>query len=228
MIIGLVGFLGSGKGTVGEILENFGFKTESFAGHVKDIASTMFIWPRWLLEGDTEKSRIFRESPCPFWSDKMGRPFTPREALQKIGTEVGRDIFDKDFWVHSLENRIDMTQNYVITDVRFPNEIEWIRKNNGIIVEIQRGENPEWYNQMVNLSKHFYMTKEKKIEFMKKYNVHESEWSWIGSNMDFLIKNDGTKQDLEFKINYMLTVIQNHDKLMPKSTQLGEANEAVH
>ena len=46
MIVGLVGFIGSGKGTAGDILKDFGFQQISFAGGVKDIAAVMFDWPR--------------------------------------------------------------------------------------------------------------------------------------------------------------------------------------
>ena len=75
MIVGLVGFIGSGKGTAGELLNELGFTSKSFAGPVKDVAASMFGWERALLEGDTDYSRNFRETPCPFWSKKMGKPF---------------------------------------------------------------------------------------------------------------------------------------------------------
>ena len=62
MIIGVVGFIGSGKGTVGDLLKTeFGFHSISFASHLKDVASLLFGWDRNLLEGDTDESRSFRE-----------------------------------------------------------------------------------------------------------------------------------------------------------------------
>jgi ABC-type oligopeptide transport system ATPase subunit len=58
MIIGIVGFAGSGKGTVGDILVNdHDFTKLSFADAVKDATSAIFGWPRHLLEGDTNESR---------------------------------------------------------------------------------------------------------------------------------------------------------------------------
>ena len=62
MIIGLLGFAGSGKGTVADILVSKGFKKESFADPVKDAVAAIFGWERSLLEGDTDESRIFRET----------------------------------------------------------------------------------------------------------------------------------------------------------------------
>ena len=57
MIIGFVGFIGSGKGAAGDILSEMGYTKESFAKGVKDTASVMFGWDRKLLEGDTEEIR---------------------------------------------------------------------------------------------------------------------------------------------------------------------------
>jgi hypothetical protein len=145
MIIGLVGFIGSGKGTVGDMFESHGFVKDSFAKPLKDACSVMFGWPRELLEGDTEVSRKWREEPDTFWSEKFGYSFTPRYALQLMGTEAGRNVFHQDIWVMSLLNRAK-GKDVVVTDVRFKNEINYIQENGGIIVRVKRGEEPEWYN----------------------------------------------------------------------------------
>jgi hypothetical protein len=63
MIVGLLGFIGSGKGTAGDILKDLGFTPVSFAKGVKDVTAEMFGWPRHLLEGDTQHSRDWREMP---------------------------------------------------------------------------------------------------------------------------------------------------------------------
>ncbi len=144
MLIGVVGFIGSGKGTVGDLLEQKGFVKDSFAKPLKDACAAMFGWPRDLLEGDTEASRQWREQPDEFWSEKMGKKFSPRLALQLLGTEAGRNVFHKDIWVNSLLKRAG-DSNVVITDVRFKNELKFIHKNNGIIVRVKRGPEPDWY-----------------------------------------------------------------------------------
>lgn len=198
-IIGLVGFIGSGKGTAGDILSENGYRKESFAKGVKDAASAMFGWKRGLLEGDTEESRKFRETPDPYWSTRFGKDFTPREALQLMGTEVGRDIFHQDFWVFQLENRVKTyVEPVVITDVRFPNEIDWIHSVGGKVIEIQRGGNPPWYKML----KATYPDRDKlsRWDVMSDYNVHYSEWAWIGCRIDKIIKNDGTLEDLTNKL----------------------------
>ena len=198
MIVGLLGFIGSGKGTAGDILKNLGFQPVSFAKGVKDVAAEMFGWPRHLLEGDTQQSRDFRETPDAFWTVELGKEFTPRLALQLMGTEVGRDIFHQDFWVIKLKRYMEQNPdtNYVITDVRFQNEINFVHQSNGILIEIERGVRPHWYEIAAKANHGDF----KAYEYMKKTGVHESEWRWIGGAIDHTIVNSGTLVDLQNKL----------------------------
>ena len=204
MIVGLLGFIGSGKGTAGDILKDMGFTPVSFAKGVKDVAAEMFGWPRHLLEGDTQQSRDWREQPDQFWSKEFGKDFTPRLALQLMGTEVGRDVFHQDFWVIKLKNYMqnNPNQSYVITDVRFQNEIEFVHSMNGILVEVQRGVTPHWYEIASKANRGDY----KAEEFMlKQSGIHESEWRWIGGSIDHTIQNDGSLEDLKNNLIKCLT-----------------------
>ena len=50
MIIGVTGFIGSGKDTVANYLTTFhGFKKLSFAGSLKDAVANVFGWDREML-----------------------------------------------------------------------------------------------------------------------------------------------------------------------------------
>ena len=94
MLLGLVGPIGSGKGTIADLLvERHNFIKESYANSLKDACSIIFGWDRQMLEGNTPESRAWREQDDKWWSDKLGRPFSPRLALQLMGTEAGRDVF---------------------------------------------------------------------------------------------------------------------------------------
>lgn len=200
MIIGFVGFIGSGKGTVADILTHkYGFHKESFANAVKDAVAPIFGWDRRMLEGDTKESREWRETPDPWWSEKLGKPFSPRLALQLMGTESGRNVFHTDVWVLSFLRRIDPAKNYVLADVRFPNEIDLIRNNGGKVVRVKRGAEPEWYDtaEAYNVSTNW----DGSMQHMKRYpNVHYSEWAWIGKSFDDEINNSTTLEDLEKKV----------------------------
>ena len=68
MIVGICGLIGSGKGTVADILVEQGFTKVSFADKLKDGVSTIFGWDRSLLEGDTDESRDWREQADEFWT----------------------------------------------------------------------------------------------------------------------------------------------------------------
>lgn len=195
MIIGFVGSIGSGKGTAGDILMERGFLCESFATPLKNVVSNLFGWPRHLLEGDTQESRDFRETKDEWWTKRFKKDITPRLMLQILGTECMRDCIHPDFWVACLEKRIKIDQDYVITDVRFPNEIDSIHKMGGKIVEIQRNAIAEWYVQAC-----MYNNGQSKV----KPDVHYSEWAWMGYKTDYTITNNGSIEDLEKEIELML------------------------
>ena len=76
--------------------------------------------------------------------------FTPRLALQLMGTEVLRNHFHEDIWLNSLEYRLRMRHQtdpcVVVSDARFSNELQLIKQMNGFVIWVQRGDLPEWYD----------------------------------------------------------------------------------
>lgn len=200
-ILAICGFIGSGKGTVSDILvRDHGYAKYSFADGLKDAISSIFGWPRALLEGDTVESRIWREQVDPWWAQRLGIPdLTPRWVLQKWGTEVGRYGFHSDIWVANTEMRVSREpRSVVIPDCRFPNEVESVKRQGGKVVWIRRGQLPEWYETALRQNR----TALEHSESMENLypNVHRSEWSWVGSDFDEIIDNDGDLHDLEASI----------------------------
>jgi len=188
MIIGLAGFQGSGKDTIADYLQNiYGFKRDSFAATLKDAVAAVFGWDRELLEGRTKESRAWRETVDPWWSTRLNMPnLTPRLVLQKWGTEVARKSWHDDTWIASLENKLNKAQNdIVITDVRFPNEIQAVRNAGGIVIRVVRGPEPEWYDAAVD-------TNQGTVNHMAQAypEVHPSEWAWIGTEFDAVLDNN--------------------------------------
>lgn len=201
MIIGLVGFIGSGKGTVADILvQKKGYTKMSFADTVKDATAAVFGWPRALLEGDTQASREFRETPDDWWSKRFDYSFSPRLALQMMGTEAGRDVFHPDIWVYSLERKMELYPNVVIADVRFPNEIQFIQNKGGFVIRVKRGKDPEWYDTALQANL------ERNSDLMVDHHIHYSEWAWIGEHFNYELYNDGSISMLEADVEHMLRV----------------------
>ncbi len=200
MIIGFVGFIGSGKDTAADYLVNFhGFRRDSFAATLKDAVANVFGWDRTLLEGRTKESREWREQEDAWWSERLGKPITPRYILQYWGTEVCRNGFHSDIWIASLENKLRKTaDNVVITDVRFTNEIKSIKDAGGKVFRIKRGPDPSWYEYAVNFNQgptnmRWSLSKMQ----LDRDKVHASEFSWVGNkHIDAEIDNNGTIDDL--------------------------------
>lgn len=202
-IIGICGWVGSGKDTAANFLiKNHGYRKVSFASTLKAAAAAIFGWPRNLLEGDTAESRLWREQIDTWWANRLGIPdLTPRWALQHLGTDTMRKAFHDDIWIASLEYALlGEPGNYVISDVRFPNEIDMVHKLGGKIVFIQRGDRPAWTNNV-------YEDLKDLRRFMEKYfpEVHASEYSWYLSKIDHHISNNGSIDELEQNINKLVS-----------------------
>jgi rhodanese-related sulfurtransferase len=198
MIIGIAGFQGAGKDTVADYLQNiYGFKRDSFAATLKDAVAAVFGWDRELLEGRTKESRIWREQVDPWWANRLNMPnLTPRLVLQKWGTEVARKSWHDDTWIASLENKLNRAHNdIVITDVRFPNEIQAVRNAGGIVIRVVRGPEPDWYATALGANAGILPDQ----ELLKQLGVHPSEWAWIGTNFDAVLDNNANGLDNLYK-----------------------------
>ena len=146
MIIGISGKAGSGKDTAAKMLEvlyanpnisyedfinrrykNFAdIQVVHFADTLKETAQVLFRIGEW--ETNTQEGKKTTIN----WIGK-----TVRELLQGIGQGL-RDAIDFDLWVKILFANTEGWSNYIIADVRYPNEIEAIKERNGILLRIDR------------------------------------------------------------------------------------------
>jgi len=130
MILGISGKLGSGKSHVARHIQNtlleYEFKKKSFGYDVKKIAS--------YLTGINMKTILSRKGKShylPEWDMTLG------EMYQKIGTDCMRLNLHTDAWILSLFSGYDSEQNWVIDDLRFPNEAEAIKERGGLIIRLE-------------------------------------------------------------------------------------------
>ena len=191
MLVGIVGLISSGKGTVADrLVQKHRFRKDSFAKSLKDAVSSMFNWDREMLEGKTDESRAWREKPDEFWSKRFGKEVTPRWVLQYFGTEVMRQGMHDAIWIDSCIARYDGKPT-VIADTRFENEIKTIREMGGKILLVKRGQDPDWFTDYVEGN-------------VEPKNVHLSEYAWAKSEYDHLITNNGTLEELHQQIDDLI------------------------
>lgn len=126
-LIGLLGRKGSGKDTAAAVLIANGYRNVKFAGCLKDMLKVLLCKQglsndviQRMIEGD------LKETPTVFLDGK-----TPRFAMQTLGTEWGRNLIGDDFWVNTALREAEGI-NAVVTDVRFPNEMDAIQSAGGI------------------------------------------------------------------------------------------------
>jgi hypothetical protein len=203
MIVGVVGFIGSGKDTVADYLVNFHqYRRESFASTLKDAVAAIFGWDRTMLEGRTKAAREWREQVDPWWAERLAMPtLTPRWVLQYWGTEVCRKAFHDDIWIASLENKLRTSQdNVVISDCRFPNEIVSIRNAGGRIIWVRRGQLPDWYDTAIAANQGHNVS----IQELKRLKIHASETAWVGTEFDAVIDNNSTIDELYSQVKNLV------------------------
>lgn len=129
-IIGFCGKKRSGKDTAGDAVASFGYMPIAFADPIKEICQTVFEFSDEQVYGSK------KEETDQFWG------FSPRWAMQTIGTEMFRNHIGDDVWVKSLLARINSSNHnkFAVTDVRFPNEVDQLQSVGAEIVYIRRPE----------------------------------------------------------------------------------------
>lgn len=207
MIIGVSGRIGSGKDTVGEIIQklcltNNGpkFEIKKYAGKLKQIASLLtgidvkdfedqefkksYLGAEW----GTVESNPLNAVPV-FENIEFNHLMSVREFLQKLGTEAMRDGLHTNVWVNALMCNYrgpKMSEynpsNWIITDVRFPNELEAIEDVKGLTLKVVRP---------VEKSK-------------TTARLHPSETSLDKAEFKYTIINDGSIEDLIKKVRQIL------------------------
>ncbi len=168
MIIGLSGYARSGKDTVaGMLIGLYGYENKSFAGPIKD--ALLALNP--ILEDGHRLNEVVQSVG---WEKAKARSEV-RRLLQVFGTEVGRKMFGEGFWVNLAFANVGSSMKVVFTDVRFPNEADFIKEFYG---EVWRIERPG----------------------VHAVNNHPSESAMDGYTFDRVIRNDGDLEALKAKI----------------------------
>jgi hypothetical protein len=178
-IIALAGKAGAGKDTIGDFLNiKYSYEKFSFAHPIRQIAKIAMN-----LNDDQVYNRDLYNEPVEGFPN-----ITLRRTLQVIGTEMFRDMIDRDIWCKNLISRVKNSDSNLIyiSDVRFPNELEYIKNNfneNCLFLKVTR----DGYDGNVGSK------------------GHESEAYDIPC--DLTITNNGTLEDLYSKVADLITTI---------------------
>lgn len=178
ILIGLAGLARSGKTTAANHLVNIhGLQAYAFADPLRD-----------------GLMNILNLSPCDFDDDRKERTIgwlgrSPRELMQTLGTDWGRNLVHPELWLllakqnlEYLGQAYDTATGFVISDLRFENEADFVRNRGGIVLHILRSD-------------------------AAKVNLHVSE-SGIGiQDNDLVLHNDGSLDDMFGQIDELFTAL---------------------
>lgn len=149
MVIGLHGKMGAGKNECARrlaLLSELSVVEVSFAWKLKQSFAALFDIPTPVLESWKNDRDVTVTISRETWgaTDAVTSQ-TVRSALQRYGTEAHRDIFGADFWLDAALPYRDTPRDngyqdalYVVTDVRFPNEAEWVNAVGGRLIRVTR------------------------------------------------------------------------------------------
>jgi hypothetical protein len=135
-IIGLTGYAQHGKDSAAStIVEEFGYERLAFADTLKSMALTLNPYIP-----DTSGGITRLEGVVNYHGGWEGAKVIPevRRFLQVLGTEAVRGHLGDDIWVNALAIKMQPAGDYVISDVRFPNEAQMVHDLGGQVVRIVR------------------------------------------------------------------------------------------
>lgn len=167
-IIGLTGYKGSGKSTVAKILvDDYCYTEYSFASSLKSMCSCFGLTNEQLHNPELKEVIDPRLQK------------TPREIMQDMGTIV-KEYLGADIWVKLIDQQIQLHNNelIVISDVRYQNEMDYVRSLGGIIVKINRN--------------------------VVKQDNHSSEVGFADSECDYVIDN---RYDIDYLVKEVKELI---------------------
>ncbi len=176
-LIGICGKKQSGKDTIGDYLIPYGYIKLTFAEPIKTICREVFKLTDEQLHGDKKEEIDVRYD------------VSPRHLMQVIGTDLFRNnsnilmpsLSDSSIFVHLFKQEYMqmLDKKVVVTDIRFQDEVDCIKKLGGIIVQVKR--------------------------YSCHDDTHSSENQFL-KDVDVIIYNDTSLTDLYDKIDNLLGI----------------------
>jgi hypothetical protein len=183
MIIGLSGYAQTGKDTIAQhLVTNYGFKRIAFADPLREALYRLDP----IISDIPEVPGVHLRSAVDSLGWELVKQSSPqvRGLLQRMGTEVGRQMFGTDFWVHQAwqQNKVSSDSQVVFTDVRFPNEFAQIKSYYGKVFRVVK-------------------------DGVEAVNAHNSETALDNFPFDGVILNNGSIEELHKQIDSLITTL---------------------
>lgn len=175
MIVGLYSNVPqSGKSTVARVFQNAGYKKLSFATPVKQSLKVV-LEALGVVDPDAYLCGKKKDIVIP----ELG--VTNGYFMSSYATTYMRDMIDEDIWLDALKRYVVPGLNYVIDDLRFYNEYQWLVGTGGVTIKINR------------------------TGAIKQGRVASSEGQLSRVDFDYVLDNNGSMADLVKKVNFVLT-----------------------
>lgn len=166
----------SGKSTVANILVAQGYRVIPFAGTLKRMTQLMLADLGQTPAEIRHSMGAGKEEPC-----VLLRHITPRQIMQRLGTEWGRQCIDPELWVRCWKGQVIRSLGdgipVIADDMRFPNEASAVRDLGGLLIRVLRPGGGS-----------------------AAHILHASEGGLDEWDFDHTIVNDGSVEDLEAQV----------------------------
>lgn len=180
MIIGLSGFARSGKDTVADYLvSEYGYTRIAFADPMRE---ALYRLNPMISVHDMTHVPLASAVDGMGWEEVKTASADLRGLLQRMGTEVGREMFGEDVWVKQALRAVSRHENVVFSDVRFKNEADALRELDGQLWRMTRTG-------------------------VGAANEHLSEHALSGYYFNEEISNDGSLDDLYAKVDDLIGLL---------------------
>jgi len=184
LIIGFSGLARSGKNEASNALLDYNFNVVAFADKLKE-----FLWNvnPYMRNAADNTYLCLQEVHKRYggWEGMKNSPYHNcyRQLMQNIGTEAGRGVLGSHIWIDALDHKLTVSKNYAITDIRFPNEEEYVRSRGGITIRIERPglqKVNEHASEQLSFESHYVILNNGSIEELHKkvaniYERHEND-----------------------------------------------------
>ena len=172
-------------------------------------------WDRYIFgKSLVSKSEIIQayedewgSKPSDYWLDSQKVTMTVRKLIQLLGTECGRQIIHPNIWVNALfadyrkevdfNNNLPPNNNWIITDVRFPNELKAIEERGGFVIRVNR-----WKTLSKKTTSPDGLISTQAIEL--NFNEHVSETTLDNHKFKYVIDNNNSIEELISKVKEIL------------------------